>query len=101
VTASFFLKKNTDTDIVSSVMGLLFGSVLSGVGMYAYVVQEYRVSNELLTEDIFVSSLDLFSRLVLTQQESASLSSTDRSIRESPRGQGWRKEVITHNHARF
>jgi hypothetical protein len=35
--------------------GFLLGSVLSGAGMYYYVLNEYRVSNELLTEDIFVS----------------------------------------------
>jgi len=33
--------------------GFLLGSVLSGAGMYYYVLNEYRVSNELLTEDIF------------------------------------------------
>jgi len=33
--------------------GFLLGSVLSGAGMYYYVMNEYRVSNELLTEDIF------------------------------------------------
>jgi len=27
--------------------------VFSGAGMYYYVLHEYRVSNELLTEDIF------------------------------------------------
>jgi hypothetical protein len=35
--------------------GFLLGSTLSGAGMYYYVLNEYRVSNELLTEDIFVS----------------------------------------------
>jgi len=33
--------------------GFLLGSVLSGAGMYYYVLNEYRVSNELLTEDMF------------------------------------------------
>jgi len=33
--------------------GFLLGTVLSGAGMYYYVLQEYRVSNELLTEDIY------------------------------------------------
>ena len=37
-----------------SLTGFLLGSVLSGAGMYYYVMNEYRVSNELLTEDIFV-----------------------------------------------
>ncbi|KAF2665251.1 hypothetical protein BT63DRAFT_443501 [Microthyrium microscopicum] len=33
--------------------GFLLGSTMSGAGMYYYVMNEYRVSNELLTEDIF------------------------------------------------
>ncbi|KAF2714105.1 WLM-domain-containing protein [Pleomassaria siparia CBS 279.74] len=33
--------------------GFLLGAVSSGAGMYYYVVDEYRVSNELLTEDIY------------------------------------------------
>jgi len=33
--------------------GFLLGSTLSGAGMYYYVLEEYRVSNNLLTEDIF------------------------------------------------
>jgi len=37
----------------SGFTGFLLGSVLSGAGMYYYVLNEYRVSNELLTEDIF------------------------------------------------
>jgi hypothetical protein len=35
--------------------GFLLGTVASGWGTYYYVLNEYRVSNELLTEDIFVS----------------------------------------------
>lgn len=35
--------------------GFLLGATLSGGGMYYYVLNEYRISNELLTEDIFVS----------------------------------------------
>ncbi|KAE9978415.1 hypothetical protein EG328_001496, partial [Venturia inaequalis] len=34
-------------------LGFLSGSVLAASGMYFYVLQEYRVSNELLTEDIY------------------------------------------------
>jgi hypothetical protein len=37
--------------------GFLLGAVLSGTGMYYYVLNEYRVSNELLTEDMFVGVL--------------------------------------------
>lgn len=34
--------------------GFLLGSVLAGTGLYYYVIDEYKVSNELLTEDIYV-----------------------------------------------
>ncbi|EHK26346.1 uncharacterized protein TRIVIDRAFT_35262 [Trichoderma virens Gv29-8] len=33
--------------------GFLFGSVLGGGSVYSYVLQEYKASNELLTEDIY------------------------------------------------
>ncbi|EHK45202.1 uncharacterized protein TrAtP1_003443 [Trichoderma atroviride] len=33
--------------------GFLFGSVLAGGSVYSYVLQEYKASNELLTEDIY------------------------------------------------
>ncbi|CAG8949641.1 hypothetical protein HYFRA_00007874 [Hymenoscyphus fraxineus] len=33
--------------------GFLLGSTLAGAGVYYYVLEEYRVSNELLTEDIY------------------------------------------------
>jgi len=32
---------------------LLLGTVLAGGGLYYYVVDEYKVSNELLVEDIY------------------------------------------------
>jgi hypothetical protein len=35
-------------------MGFLLGATLAGSGMYYYVLNEYRLSNELLTEDMFV-----------------------------------------------
>jgi hypothetical protein len=34
--------------------GFLLGATASGAGMYYYVIDEYRVSNQLLTEDIYV-----------------------------------------------
>lgn len=34
--------------------GFLFGSTLTGAGVYYYILEEYKVSNELLTEDIYV-----------------------------------------------
>ncbi|KAK0673249.1 hypothetical protein QBC41DRAFT_311820 [Cercophora samala] len=33
--------------------GFFFGSTLAGAGVYYYAVQEYKASNELLTEDIY------------------------------------------------
>ncbi|KAJ2906072.1 hypothetical protein MKZ38_003109 [Zalerion maritima] len=33
--------------------GFLLGSTLAGSGVYYYVLQEYKASNELLTEDIY------------------------------------------------
>ncbi|KAG6033719.1 hypothetical protein E4U41_006824 [Claviceps citrina] len=33
--------------------GFLFGSVLAGSAVYTYLLQEYRASNDLLTEDIY------------------------------------------------
>lgn len=38
----------------SSIFGFLLGSTLSGAAVYYYILEEYRVSNELLTEDIYV-----------------------------------------------
>jgi hypothetical protein len=34
--------------------GFLTGATTAGAGMYYYVIDEYRVSNQLLTEDIYV-----------------------------------------------
>ncbi|KFY74215.1 hypothetical protein V501_05511 [Pseudogymnoascus sp. VKM F-4519 (FW-2642)] len=33
--------------------GFFLGSTLTGAGVYYYVLEEYRVANELLTEDIY------------------------------------------------
>ncbi|KAL8876348.1 MAG: hypothetical protein Q9198_005443 [Flavoplaca austrocitrina] len=33
--------------------GFLLGTTLAGAGTYYYILDEYRVSNELLTEDIY------------------------------------------------
>lgn len=37
-----------------SLLGFFLGSTLAGAGVYTYLVKEYQVSNELLTEDIYV-----------------------------------------------
>ncbi|KIW78365.1 hypothetical protein Z517_08200 [Fonsecaea pedrosoi CBS 271.37] len=34
--------------------GFLLGSTLAGASVYYYILEEYKVSNELLTEDIYV-----------------------------------------------
>lgn len=36
-------------------MGFLAGSLTAGASVYYYILGEYRVSNEMLTEDISVS----------------------------------------------
>ena len=41
----------------SGLVGFLMGSTLAGLGTWFYIMEEYRVSNELLTEDIYVSWL--------------------------------------------
>ena len=40
----------------SRLFGFLFGCVLSGGAVYTYLLQEYKTSNDLLTEDIYVRS---------------------------------------------
>ncbi|QIX00986.1 hypothetical protein AMS68_006503 [Peltaster fructicola] len=36
-----------------TIFGFLLGSVAAGYGMYYYIVDDYKVSNNLLTEDIY------------------------------------------------
>ncbi|KXL44609.1 hypothetical protein M433DRAFT_135046 [Acidomyces richmondensis BFW] len=36
-----------------TLFGFLLGSILAGGGLYYYIIEEYKVSNELLTEDIY------------------------------------------------
>ena len=43
----------------SSLFGFLTGTVVAGSAVYYYILGEYRVSNEMLTEDIFVCFLYL------------------------------------------
>jgi hypothetical protein len=38
-------------------LGFLLGSTLTGASIYYYILDEYKVSNELLTEDIYVCQL--------------------------------------------
>ena len=43
--------------------GFLLGSTLAGSAVYYYILDEYKVSNELLTEDIYVR--DIYERLCI------------------------------------
>jgi len=43
-----------NADCLDRLFGFLFGSTLAGGAMYYYVLEEYKVSNEMLTEDIYV-----------------------------------------------
>lgn len=47
-------EKSANLGGVSRLFGFLLGSTLAGAGVYYYILEEYRVSNELLTEDIYV-----------------------------------------------
>ncbi|EKG12179.1 hypothetical protein MPH_10662 [Macrophomina phaseolina MS6] len=38
---------------INSIFGFLAGSVTAGAGMYYYVMEEYKVANQLLSEDIY------------------------------------------------
>ena len=47
---------DTDCSVANNpvrLFGFLLGTATAGAGMYYYVVDEYRVSNQLLTEDIY------------------------------------------------
>ncbi|KAL9942938.1 hypothetical protein D7B24_000506 [Verticillium nonalfalfae] len=39
--------------LARSLLGFFAGSSLAGAGVYSYLVKEYKLSNELLTEDIY------------------------------------------------
>lgn len=61
--------KSSSTDanksaLLSRLFGFLLGSTLSGAAVYYYILEEYRVSNSLLTEDIYVR----FDSLLLVYQ---------------------------------
>lgn len=45
------------------IFGFLLGTTLASAGTYYYILDEYRVSNELLTEDIYVR--DLYERVCI------------------------------------
>ncbi|KAK5663394.1 hypothetical protein OQA88_3823 [Cercophora sp. LCS_1] len=51
--------------------GFFFGSTLAGSGVYYYALQDYKASNELLTEDIYAlqNAVDRLSKYVGTLEE--------------------------------
>lgn len=53
------------------IFGFLLGATAAGAAMYYYVVDEYRVSNELLTEDIYAlqSAVERIEAYVKTLEE--------------------------------
>ena len=73
------------TAALLSLFGFLLGSVLAGAGLYYYVIDEYKVSNELLTEDIYVrasmSEQSVNISLIRSGPGSPSSSPTDRNLR--------------------
>jgi hypothetical protein len=57
------LKTNTT---VCRLFGFLLGSSLAAYGTYYYILDEYRMSNELLTEDIYVRTTIYPQRTLVT-----------------------------------
>ncbi|OBT49838.1 hypothetical protein VE04_09927 [Pseudogymnoascus sp. 24MN13] len=47
------LRRVANTAVAPRLFGFFLGSTLTGAGVYYYVLEEYRVANELLTEDIY------------------------------------------------
>jgi hypothetical protein len=45
---------SADIFLFCRLFGFLLGSTLAGASVYYYILEEYKVSNELLTEDIYV-----------------------------------------------
>lgn len=43
-------------EIGTRLFGFLLGTTLAGASVYYYILEEYKVSNELLQEDIWVRS---------------------------------------------
>ncbi|KAK0729157.1 hypothetical protein B0T21DRAFT_370458 [Apiosordaria backusii] len=55
--------------------GFFFGSTLAGGAVYYYAVQEYKASNELLTEDIYAlqHSVERLSEYITTLEQKMEL----------------------------
>lgn len=68
--------------------GFLLGATTAGAGMYYYVIDEYRVANELLTEDIYVRPLSRPPITANSYPGPAVCRATDRKLREDARREG-------------
>lgn len=56
-------------DLLYRLFGFLLGSTLAGAGVYYYVLDEYKVSNGLLSEDIYVRLYILVLHLTHTVED--------------------------------
>ena len=76
--------------VLSRLFGFLFGCVLSGGAVYSYVLGEYKTSNDLLTEDIYVRLPELcgayFNALCASQASFCCLRKLDSSKDSIPHG---------------
>ncbi len=61
--------------------GFLLGSTAAGASVYYYILEEYKISNEMLTEDIYVCTCGLPSRAANTLSLSAPFVSQHESFR--------------------
>lgn len=52
--SSFCVVTRAEANYGVSLFGFLLGTTAAAYGTYAYVLEEYRLSNEMLTEDIYV-----------------------------------------------
>ena len=82
--------KSVLTQGAHRLFGFLTGSVLAGSGLYYYVIDEYKVSNELLMEDIYVrytlvnitsSACDIEAKELPTQTLQAAVSRIEQYVR--------------------
>jgi len=48
---------------LARLFGFLLGSTLAGASVYYYILEEYKISNEMLTEDIYVRLVLLHTQL--------------------------------------
>ena len=56
----------TIANLFCSLFGFLFGVTLSGASAYYYVIDEYKLANDMLTEDIYVCLAGLTTEQLLT-----------------------------------